>query len=165
MSKLIHLIGSVALTVIGLTSPAIAQEVSPASSIPDKTYEIHPGALLDDAPYISGFECLVHGEDYYRRPVCDYYTAEVSSPLMMSKISEEVCFKELTPVSTPREYKAETIYRIIVESELGKKGYYEGVTFARILSYPEIDYDTPWYVTTTVALYDCDVPYDGKSNN
>ena len=161
MSRLIHLIGSAAVIVFGLTPPAMG-----SSTIPNVTYEIHPGVILDNAPYISGFECLVHGEDYYRRPVCDYYKAEVSSPVMESKTSGEVCFKEVTPAGVPREYKPEIIYRIIVEPELGKKGYYEGVTFARILSLPEDLREgetTPWYVTTTIALYNCDVPYDGKS--
>ena len=159
MSRFTHLIGSVALIVFGLTSPALG-----SSTIPSEVYEKHPGALLDEAPYISGFECLVHGEKY-GRPVCDYYKAVLSSPLTTSKISEEICFKELTDVTIPREYKAEKIYRFIIETELGKQGsYYEGFTFARILSYPEIDYDTLWYVTTTVALYDCDVPYDEQSS-
>ena len=123
MSRFTHLIGSAALIVFGLTSPATG------SSFPDVAYEKHPGVLLDEAPYISGFECLVHGEEY-GRPVCNYYKAVISSPQMISKTSEEICFKELTLVNIPREYKAETI----------------------------------WYETTTVALYDCDVPYDEQSS-
>ena len=129
------------------------------SSIPDVTYEIHPGAVLDEAQYISGFECLAQGEDYFGQPVCEYYKAKVSRPRMASKLSGEVCFKELTLVSVPREYKAEWTYRLIVQKELGKQSHYDGVTFARILSHPEIDYSTKWYETTTVALYDCDAPY------
>ena len=162
MSRLTHLIGSVALTVIGLTSPATG-----SSFIPNITYEIHPGAILDEAPYISGFECLVHGEKY-GRPVCDYYKAKASSPLIISQTSEEICFKDVTPLSVPREYKAETLYRIIVETESGKQGgRFEGATFARILSLPadlREGETTLWYVTTTVALYGCNVPYDKKSN-
>jgi hypothetical protein len=138
-----------------------------SSTIPSVTYEIHPGASLDEAPYISGFECLVQGEKY-GRPICDYYKAVTSSPLIISQTSEEICFKKVMPVSIPRDYKAETLYRIIVETELGSKGgYYEGATFARILSLPA---DLPegettlWYETTTVALYSCDVSYDEKSN-
>ena len=124
MSRFTHLIGSAALIVFGLTSPATG-----SIRIPDVAYEKHPGVLLDEAPYISGFECLVHGEEY-GRPVCNYYKAVISSPQMISKTSEEICFKELTLVNIPREYKAETI----------------------------------WYETTTVALYDCDVPYDEQSS-
>lgn len=154
MTRLLALIGSAALIVFVLTSPAMG-----SSTIPPARHELHPGAVLDEAPYISGFECLVHGENYYRQPVCDYYKAVVSSPLMMSTISEEVCFKELATVSVPREYKAEWIYRFIVEPELDEQGYYEGVNMARILSL-EGTKNTNWYVTTTVALYDCDAPYE-----
>ena len=164
MSRFTHLIGSAALIVSGLTSPATG-----SSRIPDVAYEKHPGAVLDEAPYISGFECLVHGEKY-GRPVCDYYKAVLSSPLTTSKISEEICFKELTDVTIPREYKAEKIYRFIIETELGKQGsYYEGFTFARILSndpypHPNVLKHNRWLETTTVALYDCDVPYDEQSS-
>lgn len=163
MSRLIHLICSAALIVVGLTSPAMG-----SSTIPSIIYERHSPALVDDAPYISGFECLVHGEITAGKPSCDYYKALVSRPLKISetKISEEVCFKELTPVSIPREYKIETTYRILVETKLDERGEFEGVTFARIISLPENLQEgetTPWYETRSVALYNCDLPYDGKS--
>jgi len=156
MSRFTNLIGSVALIVFGLTSPATG------SSIPDVAYEKHPGVLLDEAPYISGFECLVHGEEY-GRPVCNYYKAVISSPQMISKTSEEICFKELTLVSIPREYKAETIYHFIIETDRHEHDGFVGTTLARILSKPA-DVQTLWYETTTVALYDCDVPYDETSS-
>lgn len=168
MSRLRPYISTIALIVIGLTSPAISQELPPGSSIPDKTYELVTEYLLNGVPYISGFECLVHGKNIVREPACDYYKAVVSSSLMISKTSEEICFKELTSVSVPREYEAETIYRIITETKLGRQGGdFEGVTLARILSLPELPEwkTTLWYETTTVALYDCDIPYDGKSYN
>ena len=163
MSRLIHLIGSAAVIVFGLTPPAMG-----SSSIPSVVYEKYSDALLDEAPYISGFECLVHGENIAGKPICDYYKAVASRPLKISrtKTSEEICFKDFTPVSIPREYKAETIYRIIVETKLGERGEFEGVTFARILSLPEDLQEgktTPWYETRSVALYNCDLPYDGKS--
>ena len=157
MSRFTHLIGSAALIVFGLTSPATG-----SSRIPDVAYEKHPGAVLDEAPYISGFECLVHGEKY-GRPVCDYYKAVLSSPLTTNKTSEETCFKELTPVSIPREYKAETIYHFIIETDRHEHDGFVGTTFARILSKPA-DVQTLWYETTTVALYDCDVTYDETSS-
>ena len=157
MSRFTHLIGSAALIVFGLTSPATG-----SSRIPDVAYEKHPGAVLDEAPYISGFECLVHGEKY-GRPVCDYYKAVLSSPLTINKTSEETCFKELTPVSIPREYKAETIYYFIIETDRHEHDGFVGTTLARILSKPA-DVQTLWYETTTVALYDCDVPYDEQSS-
>ena len=156
MSRFTHLIGSAALIVFGLTSPATG------SSFPDVAYEKHPGVLLDEAPYISGFECLVHGEEY-GRPVCNYYKAVISSPQMISKTSEEICFKELTLVNIPREYKAETIYRFIIETDRHEHDGFVGTTLARILSKPA-DVQTLWYETTTVALYDCDVPYDEQSS-
>ena len=163
MSRLIHLIGSAAVTVFGLTTPAMG-----SSSIPSAVYEKYTDALLDEAPYISDFECLVHGENIAGKPICDYYKAVASRPLKISetKTSEEICFKDFTPVSIPREYKAETIYRIIVETKLGERGEFEGVTFAHILSLPEDLQEgktTPWYETRSVALYNCDLPYDGKS--
>ena len=163
MSRLIHLIGSAAVIVFGLAPPAMGW-----STIPSVVYERYPDALLDEAPYISGFECLIHGENIASKPICDYYKAVASRPLKISKTktSEEICFKDFTPVSIPSEYKAETIYRIIVETKLDERGEFEGVTFARILSLPEDLQEgktTPWYVTTTVALYNCDLPYDGKS--
>ena len=157
MSRFTHLIGSAALIVFGLTSPATG-----SSRIPDVAYEKHPGAVLDEAPYISGFECLVHGEKY-GRPVCDYYKAVLSSPLTTNKTSEEICFKELTDVTIPREYKAETIYHFIIETDRHEHDGFVGTTFARILSKPA-DVQTLWYETTTVALYDCDVPYDEQSS-
>jgi hypothetical protein len=158
MSRFTHLIGGAALIVFGLTSPATG-----SSRIPDVAYEKHPGAVLDEAPYISGFECLVHGEKY-GRPVCDYYKAVLSSPLTTNKTSEGICFKELTPVSIPREYKAETIYRFIIETDRHEHDGFVGTTLARILSKPA-DVQTLWYETTTVALYDCDVPYDEQSSD
>ena len=136
-----------------------------SSTIPSEVYEKHPGASLDEAPYISDFECLVHGKNIVSKPACDYYKAVVSGPQTSGKISGEICFKELTPVSVPREYKAKTIYRFIIETDRHEHDGFVGTTLARILSHPEVDYSTLWYVTTTVALYDCDVPYDGKSYN
>jgi len=61
VSRLIHLVGIAVLIIFGLTSPAMSYV-----TISSATYEKHPGALLDDAPYITGFECLVHGEKYSR---------------------------------------------------------------------------------------------------
>jgi len=163
VSRFTHLIGSAALIVFGLPSPAMS-----SSTIPSVVYERYPDALLDEAPYISGFECLVHGENIAGKPICDYYKAVASRPLKISKTktSEEICFKDFTPVGIPPgEYKVETIYRIIVETKPGERGEFEDVTFARILSLPEDLREgetTQWYVTTTVALYNCDLPYDGK---
>jgi len=164
MSKSVHLICSLSLIAIATTSPAMGW-----TPVQSETYEKHPGALLEEAPYISGFECLVHGENTVGKPACDYYKAQVSGPQASGKISGEICFKELTSlISEPREYKAETIYSLIVEPKQGNPGRkFEGVTFARILSLPTLPdgQTTLWYVTTTVALYDCDIPYDGKSYN
>ena len=87
----------------------------------------------------------------------------ISSPQMISKTSEEICFKELTLVNIPREYKAKTIYRLIIETDRHEHDGFVGTTLARILSKPA-DVQTLWYETTTVALYDCDVPYDETSS-
>ena len=172
MSRSIHLIGGVVLTIVGLTSPVIAQDLPPRSSIPTIEYEIDTGALLNGAPYISGFECLVLGENIVRKPACDYYKAAVSSSQTLGKTSEEICFKELTVISDPRIYKAEMIYRIIVETKPRKHGgFIKGITLARIVSNDPYPYPksvlnpNKWHETTTIALYDCAVPYNGKSYN
>jgi len=165
MSRSLYLFGSIALMSLGPTSLAMAQELPPACSLPNITYEFDPGAALDEAPYMSDFECLILGENYMGAPACEYYKAVIAGPQTADKISE-VCFKELTSTGIPREYKADNIHRMIIEMEPVENDRFGGSTaLARIVSRDLKLNDSKWYETTTVALYDCGAAYDGKSYN
>lgn len=166
MLKPLNSIGRIAITVFGLASYTLAQ----GSSIPETSYEIDRGDLFDGALYISNFECLVFGENWFKQQACLYYKALVSDLQTPGKTSKEICFKEFMTVSKPRDFKSETNLRIKYETtpiENDFNGYIAGATsFARIISNepasPSDRWDETtsdrWHETTSVALYDCDVP-------
>ncbi len=162
MLKPLNSIARIVLTAFGLASYTLAQ----GSSLPETSYEIDTGDLLDGAPYISNFECLVFGENLFKQQACLYYKASVSDLLTSGKTSKEICFKDAMTVSKPRDFISETNLRIVFETTPNKPnytGHIAGATsIARIISNEPVNKTAPhgnrWHETTTVALYDCAVP-------
>ena len=108
----------ITLVFCALPISAIAQELPPAAILVGQPYAYADMIDFDKTIPIKNFECLYYGQNWQRQLTCEVYKADFyfnTSPyfnLFPENAPVKLCFKEVTRVSYPRQYKADESYSV-----------------------------------------------------